>query len=171
MYKYFSNVKTLDELKAQYRRLAMKNHPDHGGSEEAMKAINAEYDKLFEQLKHAQNTAADADETGRTHRTTETPEEFRNIIAALLKMHDMTVELCGSWLWIGGNTKEHKEELKALACRWSNGKKLWYWHHPEEGVKWSRGKKSMNEIRTKYGSQTFTGGKESSGYERIGAAD
>ena len=29
--KYFTNCKTLDELKAEYRRLAMANHPDRGG--------------------------------------------------------------------------------------------------------------------------------------------
>ena len=28
MTQYFENVKTLDELKKQYRRLAMKYHPD-----------------------------------------------------------------------------------------------------------------------------------------------
>lgn len=36
MAQYFENVKTLDELKKQYRRLAMKYHPDMGGSTEAM---------------------------------------------------------------------------------------------------------------------------------------
>ena len=48
--KYFENVKTLDELKKQYRRLAMKYHPDMGGSTEAMQQINAEHDALFEML-------------------------------------------------------------------------------------------------------------------------
>ena len=39
---YFANIKNLDELKAQYRRLAMMYHPDRGGSVEIMQAINAE---------------------------------------------------------------------------------------------------------------------------------
>ena len=34
--KYFTNCKTLDELKAEYRRLAMANHPDRGGDMETM---------------------------------------------------------------------------------------------------------------------------------------
>ena len=75
----------------------------------------------------------------------------------LIIIPGLDIELCGSWLWIGGNTREHKEELKALSCRWSKNKKLWYWHHAEEGRKWRRGTYSMNEIRTKYGSQTFKG--------------
>lgn len=91
--KYFADVHTLDELKKTYRRLAMQYHPDCGGSEEIMKAINAEHDELFEQLKKAHNAAADE-----FHQTTETPEEFRDIIAALLKLDGLTVELCGSWL-------------------------------------------------------------------------
>lgn len=164
--KYFTNINTLDALKAEYRRLARKHHPDCGGDTATMQQINNEYDELFKVLKDAHNAAADE-----YHQTTEAPEEFRDIIDRLMKLDGLDIELCGSWLWIGGNTKENKEELKAAGCRWSNNKKLWYWHHAEEGRKWHRGKKTMSEIRTKYGSQTFKGGRESSNYERIGAAD
>ena len=83
-----------------------------------------------------------------------TPEEFRQIIDLLMKLEGIDVELCGSWLWIGGNTKEHKDALKAAGCRWCSKKKLWSWHHPEEGQRYSkRGNKDMSYIRTKYGSQ------------------
>ena len=162
--KYFNNCKSLDELKAEYRRLIKKHHPDCGGDNETMKAINLEYEVAFESLKKQHNAKADAQ-----HQTTETPDEFRAIIEMLLKLDGLDIELCGSWLWIGGNTKEHKEALKAAGCRWSNNKKLWYWHHAEEGHKWHKGSSTMTDIRTKYGSQTFKGGKESSNYERIGA--
>ena len=96
--KYFTNINPLDELKAAYRRLAMQYHPDMGGDTETMKAINAEHDELFEQLKRRQNERADADETGRTPHTTETAEEFREIIVELLKLDGLDIELCGSWL-------------------------------------------------------------------------
>ena len=46
--------------------------------------------------------------------------------------------------------------IKSLGCRWSNNKKLWYWHHPEEGVKWHKRKTTMSEIRSKYGSETIS---------------
>lgn len=151
--KYFTECKTLDELKRQYRRLAMLHHPDVGGDLETMKAINNEYAARFEVLKGQHNAAADE-----YHQTTETPEEFRDIIEALLRLDGLEVELCGSWLWIGGNTREHKDELKAAGCRWSNNKKLWYWHHAEEGHKWHKGSKSMSQIRNKYGSQTYRSG-------------
>ena len=44
---YFTIINSFADLKRQYTFLAMANHPDKGGSEEAMKAINAEYDHLY----------------------------------------------------------------------------------------------------------------------------
>lgn len=38
--KYFSSCRSLDELKAEYRRLTLKYHPDVGGDFETMKEIN-----------------------------------------------------------------------------------------------------------------------------------
>ena len=162
---YFTNCSTLDELKREYRRLVMIFHPDCGGSTEAMQQVNTDHDAMFELLKRSHNAGADE-----AHQTTETPEEFRDIITALLKLDGLAVELCGSWLWIGGNTRANKEALKAAGCRWSKNKKLWYWHHAEDGARWSRGKKSIGEIRSKYGSQVFRGGAECSGFPPIGEA-
>lgn len=151
--KYFANCKTLEDLKKEYRRLAMIHHPDVGGTVEEMQAINAAYDALHEVLKQAHNQQADE-----YHQTTETPEEYREIIETLLRMDGLEVELCGSWLWIGGETRKHKDELKAAGCRWSSNKKLWYWRHVEEGHRWHKGNKTMSQIRSKYGSQTFRSG-------------
>lgn len=130
-----------------------------------MKAINNEYDELHEQLKAQHNATAD-----KAHQTTETPEEFRQIIELLLKLQGLTVELCGSWLWISGDTLQHKDKLKAAGCRWSASKKMWYWHHAEEGQKWHRGKSTINEIRYKYGSQVITAAGETTGYTRLAGA-
>lgn len=165
MTKYFVNCKTMDELKKQYRRLAMKYHPDCGGDTATMQQINSEHDALFEILKKQHNASADE-----YHQTTETAAEFREIITALLNLSGLEIELCGCWLWIGGNTREHKESLKAAGCRWSPNKKLWYWRHEEDGSRWHRGNKTMNQIRSKYGSQTFRAGRESSNYDQLNGA-
>lgn len=163
--KYFTDITTLDALKAEYRRLVLKHHPDCGGDTETMKQINLEYEQMHEQLKHAWNTTHDAE-----HQCTEAPEEFRGIIEALLKMDGVEVELCGCWLWLSGNTYAYKDQLKALGCSWASKKKMWSWHHKEDGSRFYRGKRSMAEIRSKYGSQLFTAdGGETSGYARIGA--
>ena len=160
MAQFFKNVNSLEELKREYRRLVMINHPDHGGDTATMQAINAEHDALFEALKAKHNAEHDAD-----HQTTETPEEFRKIIDALLRLDGVEVELCGSWLWIGGNTRAHKDDLKAAGCRWSSGKKLWYWRHSEDANSWHRGRSTIGEIRTKYGSQYFGTGARAASLE------
>lgn len=159
--KYFANCRTLEELKKEYRRLTMIHHPDRGGDTATMAAINGEYEEAFSSLKDIHNATHDAD-----HQTTETPEEFRSIIESLLRIPGIIVELCGSWLWISGETYCHKDALKACGCRWSSSKKMWYWRHQEDGAHWSRGKKSMSQIRSKYGSQTYA----ASEIEKLAAA-
>jgi curved DNA-binding protein CbpA len=155
MTKYLINAANLDDLKKLYKKMAMKLHPDMGGSTEEMQALNAEYEARFEVLKRSQNEQAAADTTGRTHATTEAPNDFINIISALLHMEGLSVELTGRWLWITGRTLEHKEDLKASGCRWCSSKKCWSWHHAEDGSKFYRGHRSMDAIRAKYGSEVF----------------
>lgn len=150
MTNYFEGVKTLDELKARYRKLAMQYHPDRGGDTATMQAINDQHDRLFELLKDQHNASHDAQ-----HQTTETAPEFRTILDVLLKLDGLTIELCGAWLWISGETYQHKAALKAAGCRWSNNKKEWYWRHEEATRPWHRGTATMTDIRTKYGSIIF----------------
>ena len=150
---YFNKCRTLDELKREYHKLAMRWHPDRkGGDLETMKQINAEYDRVFEILKREHNRTADA-----YHQTTETPDKFRDVIEALIHLAGLKIELCGSWLWISGDTKRNREALKHAGCRWSNNKQMWYWRHAEDAHHWHRGQKhkTIEEIRSKYGSQTI----------------
>lgn len=44
---YFQAIGSLAELKKQYRKLAIENHPDKGGRAEVMQRINLEFEKLF----------------------------------------------------------------------------------------------------------------------------
>lgn len=71
MMKYFIECKTLDELKKEYRRLAMIHHPDVGGTVEAMQAINAEFEALFPVFRMAQDKATQT-------RSSETAAEYRS---------------------------------------------------------------------------------------------
>lgn len=158
---YFDKCASLDQLKAEYRRLCLIYHPDTGSDKAdtaIMAAINAEHDKVFNRLKAEHNARAAADTTGRTKATTETPAEFRDIVTMLLRLDGLKVELCGSWLWIGGDTMKHKDALKAAGCAWAPKKRLWSWHHAEDGSKRFRGNKSMSHIRMKYGSKVFAAG-------------
>lgn len=42
--KWFNNPQTLEDLKQQYKRLAMAHHPDRGGNTKDMQEINGEYE-------------------------------------------------------------------------------------------------------------------------------
>jgi len=144
---------TLEELKAQYRKLAMLHHPDKGDDTETMKAINSEYDVLFESVK---NLHKNAQGESYTKETTETPEHFRNIINALLNMDGVTIELIGSFLWLSGNTKVYKDEIKALGFKWSKNKCSWYLSPPGYR-KISKRDFTMDDIREMFGSETVRG--------------
>ena len=168
--KFFSECRTLDELKAAYRKAAMKYHPDRGGDTETMQKVNAEYEAMFERLKREQNTRAAQDATGKTKATTETAADFIEIISKLLSMDGLIVELCGRWLWISGNTMRHKEALKAAGCKWASKKKMWSWHYLEDGAFRSRKPISMDAIRFKYGSTAFEAREPDDQYRCIATA-
>lgn len=70
MAKYFKNVKSFEDLKAQFRTLARKNHPDAGGNAETMKEINFEYDALFPIWKDRHNAERPENRTEETAEST-----------------------------------------------------------------------------------------------------
>lgn len=143
--KYFQNINTLDELRTAYRALLKKFHPDNGGSEEATKEINLEYEKLFQILKNR----SEADQKAKYN--TQEDEDLREVLQQIVNLN-VNIEICGSWIWVSGNTYPVKESLKAAGFRFSKNKKAWYWHAGEYS---RRGKKvSLDHIRNKYGSET-----------------
>ena len=151
--KWFSNPQTLEELKQQYKKLALKNHPDVGGTNEAMKEINAEYDLLFAKLKNTHKSAAGETYTTKTE-TTETPDEFKTIIEKLIHFEGVIIEICGSWIWLTGDTYTYRNELKNLRFRFSKSKSAWYFH--SDGYRKHNSKSfSLDEIRDLYGSETI----------------
>jgi curved DNA-binding protein CbpA len=148
--KYFQpKPTTLEALKKQYRELAFKYHPDKGGSNEEMKAVNAEYDTLFIKLKDVHQNKDGETYTAR-QASTETPEQFKNIIDELMRMDDITIEIIGKFIWVSGNTKPYKEQLKALKFLWSQNKISWYLK-PEDYHKRSGKIYNMEDIRIMYG--------------------
>ena len=151
MTHFFDDCATLDDLKKSYHAAAMKHHPDLGRDEDTMKAINAEYEARFHAIKQSHNT-----QTTTARATSESAGDFMRIIDHLLRLDGLEIELCGRWLWIGGNTMAHRDQLKACGCRWSGRKRLWSWHFAEDGSGRHRGTKSMSQIRSKYGSTRFT---------------
>jgi len=141
--------KTLEELKAMYRKLAVQHHPDHGGNTEAMKAVNNEYDELFPKLKDIHKTK-DGETYTAKQTTTETADQFKDLINELMKMDNIVIEVIGCFVWVTGNTKPNKDKLKALRFQWHSKKSAWYLK-PEDYKKRSRKDYALDEIRAMYG--------------------
>lgn len=140
---------SIEQLKKMYRALAMKNHPDvKGGSTESMKEINAEYDTLFVTLKDRHETATGTTYTS-TAKTTETPEQLREIINKIIGLDGIDIEIIGSWIWVTGNTYLCKEVLKSLNFKWGSAKKAWYWHN-DDYKKRSKKHFDLDELRNMY---------------------
>lgn len=57
MSKFFKNVTSFENLKAQFKGLLKENHPDNGGDVAVMQEINSEYDALFRVWKDRQEKA------------------------------------------------------------------------------------------------------------------
>ena len=127
MKNYFTGITNINELKKAYRKLCQLNHPDNGGNAKVMADINDQYTKLFNELKTAHNAncnnSSNETKNDATRPINECPEEFINIIMALVSLKGLNVELCGNWIWISGDTKDHKDALKTIGCRWASKKK------------------------------------------------
>jgi len=100
--KMFKNCKTLEELKTEYHKLVLLHHPDRGGDEETMKAVNASYDKYFPILK---TIHTNKDGKQYTKETDETPEYFKDIMNRLMAFEKINIEIIGCFIWVTGETK------------------------------------------------------------------
>lgn len=168
MFKYFKAKRgytmgstPIEEYKRQYKKLILAYHPDLAAKngltvEEATKAcqtINAEWDKL---RKHNYNIHEDSNGGVYTDRTQQQADDvtanFKDIIEKLIHMEGLEIEICGSFLWVGGNTKPNKDELKGMGFRWASKKRRWFLA-PQGWRKKGRRELTMNEIRDSYGSQ------------------
>ena len=135
----FSEVTGINEAKKVYKTLAKKLHPDVGGSEEEFKLLNAIYNDFIENKIYFSNDfKIDLD--------------LEKIISQILHFENITIELVGSWIWLSGDTKEIKDKLKELGFKWASKKKMWYYGEMKSK---NPTPKSMEEIKSKYGSETL----------------
>lgn len=141
---------TEKDVKAAFKKLALKFHPDRNPiGAEMMKAINAAYDVIMSNIDNLNDYQSAGTENAYNY-----GEELEAVLSALKAMAGVEIEVTGNWIWITGETKPHKDQIKALGCFWSKNKLSWY-YRPEE-YKASRNRKShsMEEIRAKYGTTT-----------------
>lgn len=152
---YFKGIKTLKELKATYKDLCKKYHPDINVymNDSFIKEINFQYEKMLSQVTKYNNYTKENEEMSLND--IEVEKEIKDIILKTLNLKGLDVELCGNWIWFTGETRTHKDILKGLGCYFAAKKKAWYWRPADYKRK---GKKtlSLNEIRETHGSKKFT---------------
>lgn len=146
MNKWFAGVTTIEELRKRYRELLKQFHPDNGGDEETMKAINIEYDKLFDVL----NKESKSDDQTDTYDQDAENQAFKEILNQIIG-YKMEIELIGRWIWCF-NCFAYKDRLKELGFKFAPKKKAWTWHYGEYS-RYHKGETSIDDIRAKYGSQ------------------
>lgn len=147
MKKYFWDCKSLDDVKALYKKLAMEFHPDRGGDTQIMQEINLQY----EQIK--QNPFFKF--SNKKEETQKDYSVFPEIINNIIGYRDITIELCGNWIWLSGATYKYSKQLKTLGFYFAGEKKLWYWR-PSDYKSANREPRSIDYIRGKYGSDIYS---------------
>lgn len=144
--KFFNNVETLEDLKKEYRKLIFKLHPDRGGNEEDFKAMKNEYDELFVRLQKGENASH--------FERKEDINQFKDIIESLIHFDGILIDVVGSWIWLGGETKPYKDDIKALGFMWSSKHKKWFFNGDNKKRRIIN-KKTYEEIKNEYGCKTY----------------
>jgi hypothetical protein len=146
---YFANCHTSEEIKTEYRRLAMLHHPDHGGNVQTMQEINAAYSFAIASATRSEKPGKTAQEYADLDAVN---EAIRATLEKIIRLPGIKIEICGLWLWVSGETKPVKDHLKAAGLRWAPKKEQWYF----AGVPASGRGQSMEHIRNRYGSRVVT---------------
>ena len=129
---------TSEDVKTAYRKAAAKYHPDHNPAGlEMMKLVNIAYDTLKAQDLTKINISPESYDYG---------EVVNTALNAVINL-GLNLELCG--VWVSGNTKPHKDTLKAAGFCWSPTKSCWYFR-PKNHKSKNRKSWSMDQIRAAY---------------------
>lgn len=119
---YFEGCTSLDEAKKLYWSLAKKLHPDVGGTKQAFQDLQNQFEH-FRPEKEKFNGEFEQ----------WMPDQYMKIIDELMKIPNIVITVCGSWIWISGETKPVKDQIKAIPLEdtgfkrgFSKNKMQWY---------------------------------------------
>ena len=102
---YFQDIRSLADLKKEYRRLAMLHHPDKGGDIAVMQQVNIEFEKLFDIWKDKPSIPSDS--TGYEY-------DCQGATA-----REYTEYVYNEYRWKGRNYKgQHAPEIVGLVRAW-----------------------------------------------------
>lgn len=154
---YFTDCKTPQDIKARFRELVLKFHPDRNPGDPQANAKTAQViDAYHAALRGAHGTTfVGTDDKVRTYtynakREVELAEMIQAAVA--IGMVGVTIEVIGSWLWVHGDTKPYKSELKAAGFRWHSKRVSWYYRPAGYSTQYNA-RMSLGELAYVYGSR------------------
>jgi hypothetical protein len=146
---YFEKCQSVEEARKLYRKLLMQYHPDHAGEEgEAItKEIISQFNAFLNGfMSHSFNSYYE-DKDWKPSAEAVTP--FQEILQKIIDL-DCEIEIIGYWIYCF-NSKEVREQLKALGFWFSGNRKAWiYSGRPKRNIS---SHETLDEIRVKKGSQ------------------
>ena len=140
---YYVQCDDLNDVLHTFKKLAVKYGQNGGGNSAEFNKVFQDYFQILEKDPKYELLKLDAN-------LREEHWHFPDLVAGVL-LPELNIEFCGSWLWVSGDTYEHRELLKELGYRYSNNKKCWYWRPYSEASKATK-PTSMDYIRETYGS-------------------
>lgn len=117
----FATCQTLEALKNTY----LIEYGRHKDEKNIIAELTRAWGKHFDDVK-----CLHVNKSGKIYSTEarskhEEVSEFPMLVELVAGLGDISISIEGTWTWITGNTKPHKEELKALGFRWSPKRRAW----------------------------------------------
>lgn len=108
-----SNPVTSADIKTAYQKAVSLYHPDRNPAGlEMMKLINMAYTAV-------KDFEGPIDETNNKNYG----EILNNALNSVMGL-GLTIEICGTWIWVSGDTKPHREIFKLAGYKWAPKKNV-----------------------------------------------
>lgn len=135
---------TEEIVKTAYRQVSLKFHPDRNPAGHQMMILINEAREVLKEEKYPFDYKS---EEGYNY-----GEEINEALNKIINLQGIVIEICGAWVWVSGNTKEHWPILKEVGFKFSAPKKMVYFR-PQyaQTRRYKKDGLSMDEIRGKYG--------------------